>query len=552
MLYKQPEHIPRRAEQRTIPSGDRSSRLSVAIAVLQIIGGVFIFLAAGTFALGLWRLLPFVGGILFYGPVTLELETFPEQLGRATANLIGPLFYGAAGGLCLATAKRISVRLNLAMQAADPRAPVIYLRSFHIDKRLARRPLAIGRVVSFHTEEEQLVEALCELGPVIAIGKPGEKLPRLGAQRIYVDDGEWQQQILSWFARATLVVVHVPPKPTEGLAWEIEQSLRVVPLDRLVFLVSRNLDSFSWLNRKLQDRGFSADRIKWPRRAPYGSRIAGIVHFVDLQAEFRALVRPPFLNRPLLSPLVPVYRSALRPLTTRITGFWRPLSPGFGDAAIAAVWITFCAYVVAAAVNLRRTDPLKREIMICGQHLIKQLPAEARELAQNREQELFAWMQARIQSGLRYVPDDVVLAKASVMRQLLTRASPAECGELADGTIKQPAFNEILNEVGRRNPATLKTWCTCQEKPLLESLKSTHATAFPVSEADATAVFGLLYKELPDEGKARYRRVTANYEQSSVEDHCWFARTIFEGIGGLGEPSRSKLARVALGQDTDK
>lgn len=64
---------------------------------------------------------------------------------------------------------------------------------------------------------------------------------------------------------------------------------------------------------------------------------------------------------------------------------------------------------------------------------------------------------------------------------------------------------------------------------ILESLKSKHAEAFPVFEADQTAAFTALY----DEGKAQYRRVTENYEGSSPEDHCWFARTIFQGVERL-------------------
>lgn len=87
---------------------------------------------------------------------------------------------------------------------------------------------------------------------------------------------------------------------------------------------------------------------------------------------------------------------------------------------------------------------------------------------------------------------------------------------------------------------------------ILESLKSKHAEAFPVFEADQTAAFTALYETLSDEGKAQYRRVTENYEGSSPEDHCWFARTIFQGVERLQEPSRSKLARIVLGQEIEK
>jgi hypothetical protein len=40
------------------------------------------------------------------------------------------------------------------------------------------------------TQEEQLVEALKPAGPVVAVGRPGERLPPVGARRIYLVDDE--------------------------------------------------------------------------------------------------------------------------------------------------------------------------------------------------------------------------------------------------------------------------------------------------------------------------------------------------------------------------
>ena len=178
---------------------------------------------------------------------------------------------GAFGGLCWAYAKRWKLRDNLARQPNDARAPVIYLRSFHVDRRLARRALNIGRFVSVRTEEEQLVEALREIGPIIAIGRPGERFPRLSAQRIYVGDKDWQQQVLSWFKLAAVVVIQVPSNPTRGVTWEIDQSLNLVALDRLVFLVSRSSQSLDWLNQKLRDHGSTVGNMTKLHRAPYGT-----------------------------------------------------------------------------------------------------------------------------------------------------------------------------------------------------------------------------------------------------------------------------------------
>ena len=67
------------------------------------------------------------------------------------------------------------------LRTRTPAAPVLYLRSFADDGCAARRYGAL-------TEEEQLAKALAWVGPLLAVGRPGEVLPHVGAQRIYVAD----------------------------------------------------------------------------------------------------------------------------------------------------------------------------------------------------------------------------------------------------------------------------------------------------------------------------------------------------------------------------
>jgi hypothetical protein len=323
------------------------------IVILRLVAALLALLAVVSFGRGLWQLFLFANRLLLCGLAVVGLDGFDRQLGRAVYSLTGPLVFAAVGAMALAAARRIRLRLDVAHQVDDRRPPVVYLRSFQVDKRLSRRPLAVGRVASLHTEEEQLVEALQEMGPVVALGKPGERLPRLGASRVYVEDAEWRQQVLSWFSRAALVVIHVPANPTEGLAWEIEQSLRLVALHRLVFVMTRGVSSFDWLRHKIGEPALAERLPLGSHRAPYGSPVAGVLHFAHDRVEFCPLVKPPFFQRPLSSPLVPVYRLALRDVTARLNGWSRPLSPGFGDAFIAALWMAFAVAVVAAAVDSR-------------------------------------------------------------------------------------------------------------------------------------------------------------------------------------------------------
>ena len=125
--------------------------------------------------------------------------------------------------------------------AADPRAPVLYLRSFRddghalmVDLGWPRVQAALGAVMPVSAEEE-LADALAGIGPVIAIGKPGEPLPELGAARLYIGHDVWQAEVNALMQKAALVVVRVGASP--GVLWEINQVLENLPRERLVLVL---------------------------------------------------------------------------------------------------------------------------------------------------------------------------------------------------------------------------------------------------------------------------------------------------------------------------
>ena len=97
--------------------------------------------------------------------------------------------------------------------ANDPRLPVIYLRSFEADSEIVLRRdglwnkavnILFGYWVTFSPEQE-LAEIVTRVGPVVAIGKPGEPLPELGAARLYVGDADWKAKVTDLMARSRLV-----------------------------------------------------------------------------------------------------------------------------------------------------------------------------------------------------------------------------------------------------------------------------------------------------------------------------------------------------------
>lgn len=120
----------------------------------------------------------------------------------------------------------------------DPRAPVLYLRSFKDDSALVLHGGAAGWLdraagaLAVATPEQELAWCLQRVGPVVAIGKPGEPLPELGAARLYVAHEAWQAKVCELMQAAALVVLRVGDSP--GVLWEVEQALALLPRQRLV------------------------------------------------------------------------------------------------------------------------------------------------------------------------------------------------------------------------------------------------------------------------------------------------------------------------------
>ena len=83
------------------------------------------------------------------------------------------------------------------------------------------------------TQEQVLADAWTHHGPFIAIGDPAETLPDLGAARLYPGSENWQSVVSDLMVRARFVIIR--PGAGQGLRWEIEQVMSLVPAERVVF-----------------------------------------------------------------------------------------------------------------------------------------------------------------------------------------------------------------------------------------------------------------------------------------------------------------------------
>jgi hypothetical protein len=144
---------------------------------------------------------------------------------------------------------------QILQKPGSPR-PIFYLRSFLFDDRISHIGLLqlIFSGVVIQNPEQRMVTAFTKIGPVIAIGRPGEKLPALGAARFYVTHELWKQKVSEVAALSRFVVWATGS--TEGLRWEISHLLENLPPEKLILLAHPHLLKLPDDQREAEWRAF--------------------------------------------------------------------------------------------------------------------------------------------------------------------------------------------------------------------------------------------------------------------------------------------------------
>jgi hypothetical protein len=190
--------------------------------------------------LGFVLIAAIAGCILVLGdpaaPMRLPLlPSAPALLVYAAATLlVGTLL--PVGGILLF--RRGSATLQPSgdeLMASDRRRPVLLLRSFGDDRMSVVDAPTLGQISSLARMEESIADQFRPFGPLVAIGKPGEALPELGASRNYYSESEWRAAALELMWDAVLIVVIAGVSP--GLRWELEAVARVGHQSKLLVLM---------------------------------------------------------------------------------------------------------------------------------------------------------------------------------------------------------------------------------------------------------------------------------------------------------------------------
>jgi len=147
----------------------------------------------------------------------------------------------------------------------DLRPPVLYLRSFQADLSDERRRwlnlIFRSKDGVPSSREEELTELMTRIGPVIAVGRPGEKLPQLGAARVYISDDQWQESIKTYMNQCQLILIRAGK--TAGLKWELREIINHISPEKVMIYIPsrRDFPSFREWSNKLLPKSLPED---WP------------------------------------------------------------------------------------------------------------------------------------------------------------------------------------------------------------------------------------------------------------------------------------------------
>jgi hypothetical protein len=201
-----------------------------------------------------------LGGLFLWvvGPSLIGFFYYPIRLNRYDFLAALPLAFVVGLRIHNIGRKIMAKAFESATNAIPQGEFVLYLRSFQDDEPSAALTWK-GGILSPETKEESLLRLLSRFGPVVAVGKPGEKLPYLGARRLYYPDNEWQSNVEQMIEKATLIVIRAGL--TRGVLWELESLRQKADARRVLILLPFGEDRY----HQFRNSARSVLRLSLPR-----------------------------------------------------------------------------------------------------------------------------------------------------------------------------------------------------------------------------------------------------------------------------------------------
>jgi hypothetical protein len=178
--------------------------------------------------LGFFAVLAFCGMVLFVALSISAVVEMQSSRNEAIERILSEVLVFAVLAVALLIFRRFKRSAEEVMVTVGT-PPIVLLRSFVDDTGHAS-----GQRLK-ETFEQLVARQLRPYGPFVAIGRPGEALPRLGAARTYASDTEWRARALEMMAASRLIAVIVGATP--GLGWELGQIVERGWTDKLLLLI---------------------------------------------------------------------------------------------------------------------------------------------------------------------------------------------------------------------------------------------------------------------------------------------------------------------------
>ncbi len=505
-----------------------------------------------------------LGGRLAGG--AFEDEPVIVLLGALGGLLLGILL-GLATAKCFIRAKRLRAPSASRILARDHRPPVVYFRPFTADVD-ASKPVAL---TSWFTEEEQLAKMMNDIGPMVAIGAPEETLPLLGAARMYVDNAKWHEAALDLAARAALTVMRIGSSP--GFWWEFESVVQRIRPEKLVLLIPRNqalYEAFRLASCKLIPTVLPG-LTGWEVKRRFRGNLRAVIFFdtgwvpsiVDVQT-----YRLPFLQRSPACPLVPVLKTALRPVYVNAGLSWTP--PGINARMVfVLVAVAFLVLLPAIPWLISLTDsysfddspiavsdaapsttvPESRQSDVenAMQRLssrlrddvpefVSRLEATRAAAGPGREEQRRACQSLGAQFsrlGMKRLDDNALLAMAALRTKMMTRADVAGCAALERGD----AGARIVPILGNLDSTDVDQYLDlCYQAMRAEARQSPAARR--ADHDRLLEIVSTILSSLTEEERKRLRKAITKGTGGDDEETCWMGRTLQAGINKLDRGDR--------------
>ncbi len=269
---------------------------------------------------------------------------------RLACTVVGVLLYVLGAGL-YRRGKKATAATADELLAVDPRPPVLYLRSFKDDPVGAAVPESpYGAAFALiATEEQQIAEVFSEIGPVIAIGKPGERLPELGAARLYVPHDQWQDKVSQLMSQSRLVLYRA--SDTQGFHWEVEHGGQRLSPEKIVFLIpaQSNYRLFCSAAERLLPARFPEQ----PRKQRRCGSLSGLVYFDPAWQSHFVAPRNTWFRNQIRKPMVSVLKTMAEPVFRQLGAPWSPPPVRWGLYAVclSVFLVPILVIVIAIIVN---------------------------------------------------------------------------------------------------------------------------------------------------------------------------------------------------------